>query len=76
MPEETKDVFTEDGWFDGRLSDLMMNTISTLQAAKYDCNRRWKKCIRGDRNAFQLVTDIEQITVKGYIVDGNKIRRD
>jgi len=73
MPEETKDVFTEDGWFKtgdlGRLDDE--HYLYLAGRAKNMIVTEGGKNVYPEEieNAFQLVTDIEQITVKGYIVD-------
>lgn len=73
MPEETKNVFTEDGWFKtgdlGRLDDE--HYLYLAGRAKNMIVTEGGKNVYPEEieNAFQLVTDIEQITVKGYIVD-------
>ena len=73
MPEETKAVFTDDGWFKtgdlGRLDDE--HYLYLAGRAKNMIVTEGGKNVYPEEieNAFQLETDIEQITVKGYIVD-------
>lgn len=73
MPEETAKVFTEDGWF--KTGDL-----GWLDSENYlMLSGRSKNMIvtEGGKNvypeeiedSFQLETDIQQITVQGYIAD-------
>ncbi|WP_287046742.1 AMP-binding protein [Treponema sp.] len=73
MPEETAKVFTEDGWFKtGDLGWIDKENYLMLSG-------RVKNMIvtEGGKNvypeeiedAFQLETDIQQITVRGYIAD-------
>lgn len=75
MPEETKKMFTDDGWF--KTGDLgWLDKENYLMLAG-----RVKNMIvtEGGKNvypeeiedAFQLETDISQITVHGYIADKN-----
>lgn len=76
MPEETAKVFTEDGWFKtGDLGYLDSENYLMLSG-------RVKNMIvtEGGKNVypeeiedkFQLETDIQQITVQGYIADESK----
>ncbi len=73
MPEETAEVFTEDGWFKtgdlGRLDDE--NYLYLAGRAKNMIVTEGGKNVFPEEieNAFQLFTDIEQITVQGYIMD-------
>ncbi|MDR3284299.1 MAG: AMP-binding protein [Treponema sp.] len=73
LPEDTKAVFTEDGWF--KTGDL-----GTLDSERYlYLYGRAKNMIVTEggknvypeeiENAFQLFTDIEQITIRGYIAE-------
>lgn len=76
MPEETAKMFTEDGWFKtGDLGWLDKENYLMLSG-------RCKNMIvtEGGKNvypeeiedSFQLETDIQQITVQGYIADEDK----
>ena len=73
MPEETKEVFTEDGWFKtgdlGKLDDE--HYLYLAGRAKNMIVTEGGKNVYPEEieNAFQLVTDIEQITIKSYILD-------
>jgi long-chain acyl-CoA synthetase len=73
MPEETKAVFTDDGWFKtgdlGRLDSE--NYLYLAGRAKNMIVTEGGKNVYPEEieNAFQLYTDIEQITVQGYIMD-------
>lgn len=73
MPEETAEVFTEDGWFKtgdlGKLDDE--NYLYLAGRAKNMIVTEGGKNVFPEEieNAFQLFTDIEQITVQGYIMD-------
>ena len=73
MPEETKAVFTEDGWFKtgdlGKLDDE--HYLYLAGRAKNMIVTEGGKNVYPEEieNAFQLVTDIEQITIKAYILD-------
>jgi len=75
LEEETKAVFTEDGWFKtgdlGRLDDE--NYLYLAGRAKNMIVTEGGKNVYPEEieNAFQLFTDIEQITIKGYIMDKN-----
>lgn len=75
MPEETEKMFTSDGWF--KTGDL-----GWLDSEKYlMLSGRCKNLIvtEGGKNvypeeiedSFQLETDIQQITVRGYIANKN-----
>lgn len=75
MPEETAKMFTSDGWF--KTGDL-----GWLDSENYlMLSGRCKNLIvtEGGKNvypeeiedSFQLETDIQQITVRGYIADKN-----
>ena len=75
MPEETEKMFTSDGWF--KTGDL-----GWLDSEKYlMLSGRCKNLIvtEGGKNvypeeiedSFQLETDIQQITVKGYVANKN-----
>ncbi len=73
LPEETKKVFTEDGWFKtgdlGWLDDegyLMLAGRAKNMIVTEGGKNVYPEEIE---NAFQLYTDIEQITVRGYIAD-------
>ncbi len=73
MPEETAKVFTEDGWFRtgdlGRL-DSEGYLILAGRAKNMIVTEGGKNVYPEEiENAFQLYTDIEQITVQGYIAD-------
>ena len=73
MPEETARVFTEDGWFKtgdlGRL-DSEGYLILAGRAKNVIVTEGGKNVYPEEiENAFQLYTDIEQITVQGYIAD-------
>lgn len=73
MPEETEKVFTSDGWFKtGDLGKLDSEGYLML------CGRAKNMIVTAGgknvypeeiENAFQLESDIEQITVQGYIQD-------
>jgi long-chain acyl-CoA synthetase len=73
MPEATAEVFTEDGWFKtgdlGKLDDE--NYLYLAGRAKNMIVTEGGKNVFPEEieNAFQLFTDIEQITVQGYIMD-------
>ncbi len=73
LPEETKKVFTDDGWFKtgdlGRLD--AENYLYLAGRAKNMIVTEGGKNVYPEEieNAFQLFTDIEQITVKGYLMD-------
>lgn len=73
LPEETKSVFTDDGWFKtGDLGRLDAEHYLYLAGrAKNMIVTEGGKNVYPEEieNAFQLYTDIEQITVKGYIMD-------
>lgn len=73
MPEETKAMFTEDGW-------LKTGDLGWLDSENYlMLSGRAKNLIvtEGGKNvypeeiedAFQLETDIQQVTIQGYIMD-------
>ena len=75
MPEETEKMFTSDGWF--KTGDL-----GWLDSEKYlMLSGRCKNLIvtEGGKNvypeeiedSFQLETDIQQITVRGYVANKN-----
>ena len=73
MPEETAAVFTEDGWFKtgdlGRLDSE--NYLYLAGRAKNMIVTEGGKNVYPEEieNAFQLYTDIDQITVQGYLMD-------
>ena len=71
MPEETKKVFTEDGWFKtGDLGWLDKEGYLMLSGrAKNMIVTEGGKNVYPEEieNAFQLCDDIEQITIQGYI---------
>lgn len=73
MPEETAAVFTDDGWFKtgdlGRLDKE--NYLYLAGRAKNMIVTEGGKNVYPEEieNAFQLFTDIEQITVQGFIKD-------
>lgn len=73
LPEETRAVFTDDGWFKtgdlGRLD--AENYLYLAGRAKNMIVTEGGKNVYPEEieNSFQLYTDIEQITVKGYIMD-------
>ena len=73
MPEETKAVFTEDGWF--KTGDLgwidKENYVMLAGRAKNMIVTEGGKNVYPEEieDAFQLETDIEQITVQGYIAN-------
>ena len=73
MPEATAEVFTEDGWFKtgdlGRLDNE--NYLYLAGRAKNMIVTEGGKNVYPEEieNQFQLYTDIEQITVQGYIID-------
>jgi long-chain acyl-CoA synthetase len=73
MPEETKEVFTSDGWFKtGDLGKLDSEGYLYLAGrAKNMIVTEGGKNVYPEEleNAFQLYTDIDQITVKGYLLD-------
>lgn len=73
MPEATAEVFTEDGWFKtGDLGKLdSENYLYLAGRAKNMIVTEGGKNVFPEEieNAFQLFTDIEQITVQGYIMD-------
>lgn len=73
LPEETAKVFTEDGWFKtgdlGWLDDegyLMLAGRAKNMIVTEGGKNVYPEEIE---NAFQLYTDIEQITVRGYLAD-------
>ena len=73
LPQETEKVFTEDGWFKtgdlGRLDSegyLMLAGRAKNMIVTEGGKNVYPEEIE---NAFQLYTDIEQITVQGYIAD-------
>jgi long-chain acyl-CoA synthetase len=73
MPEETKAVFTDDGWLRtgdlGRLDDEHYLYLSG-RAKNMIVTEGGKNVYPEElENAFQLFTDIEQLTVKGYLQD-------
>ena len=73
MPDETAAVFTEDGFFKtgdlGRLDNE--NYLYLAGRAKNMIVTEGGKNVYPEEieNQFQLVTDIEQITVQGYLMD-------
>lgn len=73
MPDETAAVFTEDGFFKtgdlGRLDNE--NYLYLAGRAKNMIVTEGGKNVYPEEieNQFQLVTDIEQITIQGYIMD-------
>lgn len=73
MPEETAAVFTDDGWFKtGDLGKLdNENYLYLAGRAKNMIVTEGGKNVFPEEieNRFQLYTDIEQITVQGYIMD-------
>lgn len=73
MPAETAEVFTEDGWFKtGDLGRLDSEGYLYLAGrAKNLIVTEGGKNVYPEEieNQFQLITDIEQITVQGYIMD-------
>jgi long-chain acyl-CoA synthetase len=73
MPEETKEVFTEDGWLKtGDLGKLdNENYLYLAGRAKNMIVTEGGKNVYPEEieNEFQLYTDIDQITVQGYIMD-------
>lgn len=73
MPEETAKVFTEDGWFKtGDLGKLDSEGYLSLcgRAKNLIVTAGGKNVFPEEiENAFQLVTDIEQITIQGWIAD-------
>ena len=73
LPEETAAVFTEDGWFKtGDLGKLdSENYLYLAGRAKNMIVTEGGKNVFPEEieNHFQLYTDIEQITVQGYIMD-------
>lgn len=73
MPTETAEVFTEDGWFKtGDLGKLDSEGYLYLAGrAKNLIVTEGGKNVYPEEieNQFQLITDIEQITVQGYIMD-------
>ena len=73
MPEETAAMFTEDGWFKtGDLGKLdNENYLYLAGRAKNMIVTEGGKNVFPEEieNQFQLYTDIEQITVQGYIMD-------
>ncbi len=76
MPEETAEVFTEDGWF--RTGDLgkldSENYLYLAGRAKNMIVTEGGKNVFPEEieNEFQLFDDIEQITVQGYIMDASR----
>lgn len=73
MPAETAEVFTEDGWFKtGDLGKLDSEGYLYLAGrAKNLIVTEGGKNVYPEEieNQFQLITDIEQITVQSYIMD-------
>ena len=73
MPQETAEMFTEDGWFKtGDLGKLdNENYLYLAGRAKNMIVTEGGKNVFPEEieNQFQLYTDIEQITVQGYIMD-------
>lgn len=73
MPEETAAVFTEDGWFKtGDLGKLDSEGYLYLagRAKNLIVTEGGKNVFPEEiENAFQLVDDIEQITVQGYVIN-------
>ena len=73
MPEETAEVLSPDGWFrTGDLGKLDNEGYLMLAGrAKNMIVTEGGKNVYPEEieNAFQLYTDIEQITVQGYIMD-------
>ncbi len=73
MPEETAAMFTEDGWFKtGDLGKLdNENYLYLAGRAKNMIVTEGGKNVFPEEieNQFQLYTDIDQITVQGYIMD-------
>ncbi|MBO7175196.1 MAG: AMP-binding protein [Spirochaetaceae bacterium] len=73
MPAETAEVFTDDGWFKtGDLGKLDNEGYLYLAGrAKNLIVTEGGKNVYPEEieNQFQLITDIEQITVQGYIMD-------
>ena len=74
--EETKKVLTDDGWFStgdlGWLDDE--NYLYLVGRAKNMIVTEGGKNVFPEEieNAFQLYTDIEQITIQGYIMDASR----
>lgn len=73
MPAETAEVFTDDGWFKtGDLGKLDSEGYLYLAGrAKNMIVTEGGKNVYPEEieNQFQLITDIEQITVQGYVMD-------
>ena len=73
MPAETAEVFTDDGWFKtGDLGKLDNEGYLYLAGrAKNMIVTEGGKNVYPEEieNQFQLITDIEQITVQGYVMD-------
>ena len=73
MKEETEAVFTKDGWFKtGDLGKLDSERYLYLagRAKNLIVTEGGKNVFPEEiENAFQLYTDIEQITIQGYIQD-------
>ncbi|MCR4789928.1 MAG: AMP-binding protein [Treponemataceae bacterium] len=73
MPEETAEIFTEDGWLKtgdlGRLDEE--NYLYLSGRAKNLIVTEGGKNVFPEEieNAFQLYNEIEQITVQGYVID-------
>ncbi len=73
MPEETAEMFTEDGWF--KTGDLGWQDsegyVMLAGRAKNMIVTEGGKNVYPEEieDAFQLETDIQQVTVKGYIAD-------
>ncbi|HZK20537.1 MAG TPA: AMP-binding protein [Treponemataceae bacterium] len=75
MPEETAEVFTEDGWFKtGDLGKLDSEHYLYLagRAKNLIVTEGGKNVFPEEiENEFQLENDLEQITVQGYVLDAS-----